>query len=70
MLMSNAVAYRNYIEVKSLDGNGTFKVGEDYAFAYIGKEAVQCFPLGEPGGIRNAISMVAEALHPPLLPFD
>jgi len=39
MCMSNAVAYRNYIEVKTLDGNGTFQVEDDYAFAYIGRHA-------------------------------
>ena len=42
MCMSNAVAYRDYIEVKTLDGNGTFQVEDDYAFAYLGRQA-GCF---------------------------
>ena len=56
--MSNAVAYRNYIEVKSLDGNGTFKVGEDYAFAYIGKEAGYFLDRYKSGGWGQTLNKV------------
>ena len=58
MYMSNAVAYHDKIEVKTLDGNGTLEVEDDYAFAYIGKNAGHFLDRYKSGGWGHTLNKV------------
>ena len=62
MFMANAVIYRNYVEVQTIDGDDTVNTSDGFAFVYIGKNASDFLDLYRMNGWGHSVNKVVSRM--------